>query len=234
VVNGRPQRLQCRRIIQRIEPRSFAFDKTHALTQRMRHDQNIGKQDRSVKPETTDRLQGNLGRSFGIEAEIEKTCGLLAQSPVFGKISPGLPHQPKRRNRLTLSCKNAEQWFAHNRSRHALTLNQIILENLVVVLGRLIGLIQLSAHVIHARPTYSHSRRVDETVVEGPHLWGFIPEIGGLFQSCPHFTDAKPLPGLAIPEGPNVDGRRGFPTIVLASPIQAWPSPQSSTGCPVS
>jgi hypothetical protein len=63
---------------------------------------------------------------------------------------------------------------------------------------------------------------------------GFIPEIGGLFQSCPHFTDAKPLPGLAIPEGPNVDGRRGFPTIVLASPIQAWPSPQSSTGCPVS
>jgi hypothetical protein len=22
---------------------------------------------------------------------------------------------------------------------------------------------------------------VDETVVEGPHLWGFIPEIGGYF-----------------------------------------------------
>jgi beta-hydroxylase len=28
----------------------------------MRHDQNIGKQDRSVEPEATDRLQGNLGR----------------------------------------------------------------------------------------------------------------------------------------------------------------------------
>jgi len=31
------------------------------------------------------------------------------------------------------------------------------------------------------------------------------------------------LPGLAIPKEPNVDGRRGFPTIVLASPVEAWP-----------
>jgi hypothetical protein len=74
----------------------------------MRHDQNIGKQDRSVEPEATDRLQGNLDRSFGIEAEVEKACGLLAQSPVFRKISPGLPHQPKRRVGLTFSCKHAE------------------------------------------------------------------------------------------------------------------------------
>src|SRR6516164_3654688 len=126
VVDRRPQFLQCRRIIQRIEPRSFAFDKAHALTKRMWHDQNIGKQDRSVEPEATDRLQGYLGRSFCIEAEVEKACGLLAQSPVFGKISPGLPHQPKRRDRFTLPCKHAEQWFTHNRSRHAVILNQII------------------------------------------------------------------------------------------------------------
>jgi [pyruvate, water dikinase]-phosphate phosphotransferase / [pyruvate, water dikinase] kinase len=29
-----------------------------------------------------------------------------------------------------------------------------------------------------------------------------------------------------------VDGGRGFPAIVLASPVKAWPSPQSSTGYP--
>ena len=29
--------------------------------------------------------------------------------PVFGEISPGLPHQPKRWNRLTLTCKHADQ-----------------------------------------------------------------------------------------------------------------------------
>jgi hypothetical protein len=38
----------------------------------------------------------------------------------------------------------------------------------------------------------------------------------------------------AIPKGPNVDGGRGFPAIVLASPPKAWPSPQSSTGYPAS
>jgi hypothetical protein len=33
--------------------------------------------------------------------------------PVFGEKSPGLPHQPKRWNRLALTCKHAEQWFVH-------------------------------------------------------------------------------------------------------------------------
>jgi hypothetical protein len=79
---------------------SFAFDNGHTLTKRMRHEQDIGKQDRGVETEATDRLQRDLSRPFGVEAEIEKACGLLAQSPVFGKVPPGLPHQPKRRNGL--------------------------------------------------------------------------------------------------------------------------------------
>jgi hypothetical protein len=33
---------------------SFAFDKGHTLTKRMRHDQDIGKQDRGVETEATD------------------------------------------------------------------------------------------------------------------------------------------------------------------------------------
>jgi putative ABC transport system permease protein len=43
-----------------------------------------------------------------------------------------------------------------------------------------------------------------------------------------------PLSSFAIPKEPNVDGGRGFPPILLASPVEAWPSPQSSTGYPVS
>src|SRR5262249_7345233 len=37
-----------------------------------------------------------------------------AEQAIFGKISSGLPHQPNRRNGLTLSRKHAEQRFAHN------------------------------------------------------------------------------------------------------------------------
>src|SRR5262249_60531232 len=111
----------------RMQTASVAFGNAHALAKRMRHDQKIGKQDRSGEPEATNGLQDYLGRSFGVKAEVEKACGLLAQSPICGKISSGLPHQPNRRNGLTLSRKHAEQRFAHNRYRHALTRNQIIL-----------------------------------------------------------------------------------------------------------
>src|SRR5262249_6667277 len=75
------------------------------------------------------------------------------------------------------------------------------LENLVVVLGRLIELIQLSAHVIHAQPTYSHSGHVDETAVEGAHLRGFSAGIGGLRQCYPHFTDPRTPAWPRYPEG---------------------------------
>jgi hypothetical protein len=37
----------------------------------------MGKQDRSVETEATDRLQRDLRRPFGVEAEIEKPCGLV-------------------------------------------------------------------------------------------------------------------------------------------------------------
>jgi hypothetical protein len=38
--------------------------------------------------------------------------------------------------------------------------------------------------------------------------------------------------GRAIPKAWSVDTSRGCPAIVLASPVKAWPSPQSSTGFP--
>jgi hypothetical protein len=53
-----------------------------------RHDQNIGKQNRSIETGAADRLQCDLRRFFGIETEIEKAC-LLPQGPVL-KVSAGL------------------------------------------------------------------------------------------------------------------------------------------------
>jgi peptidoglycan/LPS O-acetylase OafA/YrhL len=63
-----------------------------------RHHQDIRKQDRRIETETANRLQRNFRRAFGIKTQVEKTCGLLAQSPVLGEISAGLPHQPEWRN----------------------------------------------------------------------------------------------------------------------------------------
>jgi hypothetical protein len=40
-----------------VEPRSFAFDKGYALAKRMRHDQNIGKQDRGIETEPSAATQ---------------------------------------------------------------------------------------------------------------------------------------------------------------------------------
>ena len=44
------------------DPRSFTFDKVHALAKRMRHHQNIGKQDCRVEPEATNRLLTKVAR----------------------------------------------------------------------------------------------------------------------------------------------------------------------------
>ena len=41
------------------------------------------------------------------------------------------------------------------------------------------------------------------------------------------------LPGLAIPKEPNVDGRRGFPTIDLASPVEARPTNRRRACSPI-
>ena len=89
-----------------------------------KNDQDVRKQDRRIEAKAANRLQRNLRRSFGIEAEIEKARRLLAQCPVFGKIPTGLPHQPERGNGLAFARQYAKQWFVHARRRHVLILNQ--------------------------------------------------------------------------------------------------------------
>jgi NAD(P)-dependent dehydrogenase (short-subunit alcohol dehydrogenase family) len=54
----------------------IALDIAGPVTEGMRNDQDVGKQDRRIKTKAANRLQRNLCRSFGIEAEIEKAARL--------------------------------------------------------------------------------------------------------------------------------------------------------------
>src|ERR1700722_9382546 len=145
-----------RRAVDRIKPRPLVHDKAYALPKRMRYHQNIGKQDRRIEAETTDRLQRHLRGQFRIEAQIEEVLALLADRPVFGKITSGLTHQPEWRNSVALAFKNAKQRFCPRSIRHVLLpISNRVLESVVVV-RPLIGLIRLRSHAIHALPTYPH------------------------------------------------------------------------------
>ena len=56
LVDLSPKTVQGGGILERIKPRSLALFESHALSERMRHDQDIGKQDRGIEPEAPDRL----------------------------------------------------------------------------------------------------------------------------------------------------------------------------------
>ncbi len=91
------------RRIQRIEPRAFAGLEAHGTAERVGDDENVGKDDRGIEVETADRLQRHFGGVFRREAQIEKAAGLGAQFAILGQITPGLPHHPDRRHRLTVA-----------------------------------------------------------------------------------------------------------------------------------
>ena len=57
--------------------RPIAHLKCDGAAKRMRHDQNVGKQDRGVEAETVDRLQRRLRGELGREAQIQETSGAL-------------------------------------------------------------------------------------------------------------------------------------------------------------
>src|SRR5208282_85789 len=115
--------IQRRRVLKRIELRSLTIRKRYVLAKRMRYHEDIGKHDRSIESEATDRLQGYLRRPFRVEAEIEEALRFLADRPIFRKVSTGLPHEPDRRNGLMLACQHTKKRFDRECTRHALILN---------------------------------------------------------------------------------------------------------------
>ena len=77
----------------------------------MRHDQNIGKQDRRIEIEPPERLQRHFARQLGIIAQIKERSGLRPQLPVFRQIASGLAHEPDRAPFRLAFPKNVEQRF---------------------------------------------------------------------------------------------------------------------------
>src|SRR6516162_4110153 len=92
------QFMQPFRTIDRIKLRSVRRSKSNTLPERVRNDQNIGKQDRGIESESSNRLQCNFRCQFRIKTKIEEIVDLLPKLPIFRQIPSGLPHQPNRRN----------------------------------------------------------------------------------------------------------------------------------------
>ncbi len=124
VIDLSPQSFERCGIFQRIESRSFASLERHMLTESMRHDQNIGKQNCSIETKAANRLQRDFRSKLRIETQVKKTIRLLADCPIFRKIPTRLPHQPNRRNGTPFACQRTEQGFGHRVIRHAPVLTQ--------------------------------------------------------------------------------------------------------------
>jgi hypothetical protein len=107
-----------RHIDERIKPRSLSGFERDSLTERMRHDQNIRKQNRRIKAEAPNRLQRHLGRQLRIEAEVEKRRGLLANGPVFRQIPARLAHEPDRRDGQPFIGQDAKKGLGVGCVRH--------------------------------------------------------------------------------------------------------------------
>jgi hypothetical protein len=98
VIDFGPQSFERRGVIERIESRSFTSLERHMLTESMRHHQNIGKHDCSVKAKAANRLQRNFCGELRIKTQVKKIIRFLADCPIFREISSRLSHQPNRRN----------------------------------------------------------------------------------------------------------------------------------------
>src|SRR5690606_8417902 len=93
----------------RLQHRAFAFLEGNLLAERIRHNENVGKEDRRIKAEAADRLKRHyLGQRRRI-AKIEKAARLCPHLPVFGKIAACLPHEPDGNAIRSLTCQCLEK-----------------------------------------------------------------------------------------------------------------------------
>jgi hypothetical protein len=93
--------------------RPFARQKRQILTHRIRHDQNVRKQDGAIEAETAQRLQGDLCCCLAVIDQRQEPALLRAKRAIFRKIAPGLPHQPDGTAREVLSFEGGEQRTGH-------------------------------------------------------------------------------------------------------------------------
>jgi hypothetical protein len=97
------QPMQLFRVIDPIKLRSVRCGKCNVLPERVRNDQDIGKQNCSIESESSNWLQCNFRRELRIKTKIEEITDLLPERTILRQISSGLPHQPDWRGRLSLT-----------------------------------------------------------------------------------------------------------------------------------
>src|SRR5258708_40352502 len=98
------------RIGQRLEPRAFTLHEPDLLAQRIGDNQNVGKNDRSIEPESADGLQRHLSRLVGRIGEFQERLRGGTELAVLRQVTPGLAHQPDRRHRKPLPAQRLQEF----------------------------------------------------------------------------------------------------------------------------
>ncbi len=97
----------------RRQPRPLALDEPELRAERLRHEEDVGEQDRRVEAEAPDRLHRDLGGELGIVAQGQEVPGLRPRRLVLRQIPPRLPHHPDRRDGQGLARERAQQGLRH-------------------------------------------------------------------------------------------------------------------------
>ncbi len=79
-------------VCQRLQHRTLADLEPHPLAERMRNDQDVGKQNGSIETKAANRLQRDLCRQLRCKDQIEEVSSLFPQRPILGQIAAGLAH----------------------------------------------------------------------------------------------------------------------------------------------
>jgi hypothetical protein len=96
--------------------RPLAFEKREVLPHRIRHDQDVGEQDRPVEAEPPQRLQSDLGRGRAVVDQFEEAALAAAQLAIFRQVAPGLAHQPQRARLQIAAAQYVEKGAGHDAS----------------------------------------------------------------------------------------------------------------------
>src|SRR5262249_27228637 len=83
--------------------------KLQSHAERLDQEQDVGEQNRGIDAQAVNRLEGHLGGSLGILAELEEAVA-GAHRAVFGKEPARLAHQPERREGGSFPAGGTEQW----------------------------------------------------------------------------------------------------------------------------
>jgi len=91
------------------QDRALALAEGDGATERVGDDQDVGEQDRRIEAIAPQRLQRHFRGEGGRVAKVQEAAGLGPRCPVFGKVAPGLAHQPDGRAGLALSGKDTQE-----------------------------------------------------------------------------------------------------------------------------